>query len=423
MKARSIIAAVQGVTKKWAKQRKAEERHLAARENRVIAMMRYRHVSIREAAWRIMERAYMQASADGTLPANARQIMYAARPYIQQHADRPLGRRFDQYFTQQLLPDFLEEHHVNWDVVYDDRGHFREPHATQLLGLGTLNVRDYLAGINNHEELGEAIDFQLPEAAFSIRGPRHRFSAILFIEKEGFMPLFEAVHLAERFDIAIMSTKGVSVTAARHLVDELCGEYRIPLLVLHDFDKSGFTILGTLQRDTRRYSFTNAIEVIDLGLRIGDVEGLETETVYHRGDEDAIIANLAENGATDAEIDFLLEWRVELNAMTSPALVAFIERKLTAAGIAKVIPAQPILEQACRRVQMHARITERMEDLRDEVEEEVKALPLPDDLVNRVRAILTERRELPWESAVRHVVEARPTPFADLKNKRRRPPP
>ena len=46
-------------------------------------------------------------------------------------------------------------------------------------------------------------------------GPEHRFSAILFIEKEGFMPLFEAVNLKERFDIAIMSTKGMSVIASR----------------------------------------------------------------------------------------------------------------------------------------------------------------------------------------------------------------
>jgi hypothetical protein len=406
MKARSIIAAVQGVTKKWAKQRKAEERHQAARENRVIAMRRYRHVSIREAAWRIMERAYMQASANGTLPANARQIMYAARPYIQQHADRPLGSRFDQYFTQQLLPDYLEERVVNWDVVYDDRGHFREPHSTELLGLGTLNVRDYLAGVGHPREPGE-IDSLLPEAALSIRGPQHRFGAILFVEKEGFTPLFDAVHLAERFDIAIMSTKGVSVTAARQLVDKLCGDYNIPLLVLHDFDKSGFTIVGTLRRDTRRYRFKHAIKVIDLGLRVGDIEGLETEAVYHRGDEAAIIANLAENGATDAEIDFLLERRVELNAMPSDVLVAFIERKLTEAGIAKVVPDRPILEQACRRVQMHVRMTERLEDLREEVEQEVEALPLPKNLLRRVRAILAEHPELPWEAAVRQIVQSR----------------
>ena len=44
------------------------------------------------------------------------------------------------------------------------------------------------------------------------------------------MPLFEAVKLAERYDLAIMSTKGMSVTAARELVDVLCGDHGIPLL-------------------------------------------------------------------------------------------------------------------------------------------------------------------------------------------------
>ena len=295
MKSSAIISAVQGVTNKWAKQRKAEERHASARQNRIIAMTRSRHVSIRDAAWDVMEQAYMRASADGTLPANARQVMYAARPYIQTHADKPLGSRFDQYFTQTLLPDYIEQNDVDWDVVYDDRGHFREPHGTSLLGLGTLNVRDYLGRID--DDVGqdeEENDFQLSEQLVLIRGPKHRFGAILFIEKEGFMSLFDAVQLAERFDIAIMSTKGVSVTAARYLVDELCGQYDIPLLVLHDFDKSGFTILGTLQRDTRRYSFCNDIKVIDLGLRLGDIDGLETETVHHHGDRDAIASNLWE---------------------------------------------------------------------------------------------------------------------------------
>ena len=46
------------------------------------------------------------------------------------------------------------------------------------------------------------------------------------------MPLFKEVKLAERYDIAIMSTKGMSVTASRELVDQLCAEGDIPLLVL-----------------------------------------------------------------------------------------------------------------------------------------------------------------------------------------------
>jgi hypothetical protein len=408
MKGSSIIAAVQGVTKKWAKQRKAEERHASARRNRGIVMMRRRHVSIRDAAWRVMERAYLQASANNTLPANARQIMYAARPFIQQLADRGLGARFDQYFTQQLLPDYVDQKGVDWDVVYDDRGHFREPHTGVTIGLGTLSVRNYLAGVGNGSWRSSVSPAAASLPAFPTAGPQHRFGAVMFIEKEGFTPLFEAVHLAERFDIAIMSTKGMSVTAARQLAEDLCGKHGIPLLVLHDFDKSGFSIAATLQRDTRRYSFSRAFKVIDLGLRLPDVEGLETEQVTSNACDEAITANLKKNGASAEEIAFLLERRVELNAMTSDALVAFIERKLVEAGITKVVPEPPILEQAWRRVQVHRRLNERLQALRNQIEEEVKALPLPDDMAARVRAILAEQKQLPWDAAVRQVVGGTP---------------
>jgi len=99
---------------------------------------------------------------------------------------------------------------------------------------------------------------------------------VLFIEKEGFIPLFERVQLAERYDIAIMSTKGMSVTACRQLVEAMCAS-NVPLLVLHDFDKSGFSILGTLRSNTRRYSFRSRPNVIDLGLRLDDVTEFEDQ--------------------------------------------------------------------------------------------------------------------------------------------------
>jgi hypothetical protein len=67
-------------------------------------------------------------------------------------------------------------------------------------------------------------------------------------------------------------------------VHEICACYQITLFVLHDFDKSGFTILRTLQCDTRRYAFENQIEVVDLGLRLADVLecGLEREAMQYR---------------------------------------------------------------------------------------------------------------------------------------------
>jgi hypothetical protein len=45
------------------------------------------------------------------------------------------------------LPNYITTHRDEcrkWDVVYDDRGHFMEPHTEGIIGLGTLNVREYL---------------------------------------------------------------------------------------------------------------------------------------------------------------------------------------------------------------------------------------------------------------------------------------
>ena len=191
MKAKLIIDAVEGVTKKWAKQRKREERERSAELNRHYAMTRRHHVSIKEAAWQHMEAAYLKASANGTLPANARQIMYAARPLIQETADRDLGKDFDKYFTQTLLPDYIEENGVDWNVVYDARGHLIEPHTKEVVPLGTLEVRDYLGRVQGHNV--PELDFDIWEERYPTLGPKNRCSAILFIEKEGFLPLFKAV--------------------------------------------------------------------------------------------------------------------------------------------------------------------------------------------------------------------------------------
>ena len=49
--------------------------------------------------------------------------------------------------------------------------------------------------------------------------PHNRYRYVLFVEKEGFDPLLKAAGIAERFDVAIMSTKGMSTTAARLLLD------------------------------------------------------------------------------------------------------------------------------------------------------------------------------------------------------------
>ncbi|HEY1432720.1 MAG TPA: hypothetical protein VGF39_14010 [Stellaceae bacterium] len=57
--AAALVGAVQGVTKKWATQRKAEERHAAAVFNRTWRMTSSRddRVTLRDAAWEVMREA------------------------------------------------------------------------------------------------------------------------------------------------------------------------------------------------------------------------------------------------------------------------------------------------------------------------------------------------------------------------------
>jgi hypothetical protein len=402
MKADPIINAVLSVTKAWAKQRKAEERQASrALRRRETLVGRSGRTTIKDAAEEEMASAYAKASGDGFGPAHARQIMYAGRDAIQDATGETLD---DKYFTQTLLPAYLRDYPdetADWDVVFDARGHIHEPHTDLIVPLGTLDVRAYLDGPNRDD------DEEFPCPLFPTHGPRNRFNAILFIEKEGFWPLFKRLKLAERYDIAIMSTKGMSVVASRQLVDHLCGEHDIPLLVLHDFDKSGFSILGSLRRSNDRYRFRNRIKVVDLGLRLTDVQAMGLPSEYVSvSDSLKFRNNLLRNGATQAEIEFLAgRRRVELNSMTAPQLIKWIEGKLKKHGIKKLVPDDEVLEEAYRRALKHYHVQHRLCEIEDQEQALANAAKLPNSFAKKVKAALKANPALPWDVVVAAIAE------------------
>jgi DNA topoisomerase VI subunit B len=393
-----LIAAVKHVTKRWLKQRKAEERHHQARANRNAAMAREHRESQAAVAREVIERGFLHVSGPDGLPANARQIMYACRDEIQQRSCKQLD---DTYFTQTLLPNYIAEFDPPWKnkVVYDDRGHLREPHTNRMIGLGTVSVRDYL------ERAGEPKLTEQYTCKVETQGPSGRYVGVLFVEKEGFDALFDQVRIAERYDLAPMSTKGISVTAARELADEICHRYNVPLFLLTDFDKSGFSGAGTFQKDNRRYTFKNEIKVNHIGLRLTDVRRLRiegrAELAFDKGTREAIRANLRANGATGEEIEFLAPLsgglrRVELNVLTSAELVSFVERKLKALGVRKLVPEPDDLAEAYR---LFARGTV----IRKEVAKRIAgfgAVEVPADLGAQVRAMLKAHPAMAWDEAV-----------------------
>ena len=377
----ALDQAVSCVTKLWTAYKKREIRKNTQRDKEIEEMQKakkQKKLSIKDAAFQVMEAAYMKASTDNTLPANARQVMYAARRRVQELTGGKYWKE-SSYFTQTLLPDFQEQNSElteKWDVVYDARGTLFEPHTGVTVPIGTLAVRRYVNTwwdkISGDVRPSVSVDL-------STSGPTHRYQYALFVEKEGFNELFKSVKLAERYDMAIMSTKGMSVTAMRRLVAEMSVK-GVTIFVLHDFDKAGFSIVNTLRTDTRRWSYDVKPNVIDLGFRFEDVADLESEDVLYTSKVSPKI-NIIKSGGTQEEAAFLCSggkpkrWagkRVELNAMTSKQLVDWIEKKLNQHGVKKLVPDEEVLRKAYIGARKAALIRKKIRRISDDFDEEIK---------------------------------------------------
>jgi hypothetical protein len=389
---------------KWTKAKDKERRLSSAQIARVYAPRDYYYLT--EIVDEVMKDAYERVSDHGRLPANARQLMYDVRREVLNRNARPWSH--DSYFTQNLLPAYLRNHPEEtkaWDVVYDDRGHFIEPHTERTIGMGTVATRKYIASWHADVITDPEIEF---DTAYPTSGPDNRYRDVLFIEKEGFKPLMEAARIAQRFDLGLMSTKGMSVVAARRLVNDLTSK-GVRILVAHDFDLSGFSIFHTLGHDNERYQFSAEPDLIDIGLRLSDVTemGLDGEPVYYKG---ANVGRLREYGLAEGEISFLLGvsdpddadglnghgQRVELNAMTSRQFIDWLERKFKEHGVEKVVPEDKVLDAAWRRARLFAKASAAV----DEIKKSTDNVPAPEGLAERVREVLAKHPNLAWDDAI-----------------------
>ena len=393
-----LSSALRSVAKEWKNaKRQADRRDRISPWQLNRMQQRSTRETIRDAAFEVMEEAYKKASGGERYPANARQIYYAARPKILNATDA--DQLDSQYFTQTLLKDYMEMYKPKWDVVYDARGHFTEPHTGEIIGLGGLEVRDYIARFTDGKF--DQMPKQEPQIMVPTKGPGLRYGAILFIEKEGFTPLLEAAQIAERFDVAIASSKGMPVSALCDLLKEM-RLYNIKAYVVHDFDKSGFSIVSTLRRGTR--GSTGSGEIVDLGLRLADITGLEREKVRYNSNP---TWNLRDNGATEDEIKILHQGsgygeRVELNAMTSDQFIEWLERKLIEHRIKKLVPDNDTLVAAYRRAVFLRKLEKEEELSREKIS--AQRFKIPKNLFSRLKKMLKDEEFKAWDEAIWQLV-------------------
>ena len=124
---------------------------------------------------------------------------------------------------------------------------------------------------------------------------------------------------------------------------------------------------------------------------------------------ESVRATLAESGATEAEIEFLLNHRVELNAFASDELVRWIEGKLEEHGVRKVIPGKTVLEEAYRRQRQSAYLKQHFGELLERSRQHVASFDVSPDLQGQVARLLEEQPEFSWDDAVAEIVRNTPT--------------
>lgn len=419
-----LSEAVQKVTSEWQKikkKTKRDERVTAKAYQDFEKSQAKTKMSLKDSCYNHMATAYRKASGSKGLPANARQIMYAIRPLVIADCGKFYSKT--NTFTQGILNEFLSDNPEltrNWDVVYDARGHLTEPHTNTVINLGTIAVRNYINQFTE-EKVNKTINkMKIEMNDIKTLGNVNRFKYALFIEKEGFESHFRNYRLSEKYDIAIMSTKGMSTTACRTLVDHL-SQQGVTILVAHDFDKSGFTIFDTLAHDTDRYQYEVRPNVIDIGLSLDDAieMNLEDEDVTYKQNEDPKIS-LRNSGATEEECNYLVRssyvkgyskgkpqkiWhgkRIELNSMTNDQFFQWLESKFEKYGVTKVIPNDKILANAYERISRRKAIQKEI----DKVMLNTKAIKIdiPNDLTSKVNDLLKDDPFLSWDSAIESLI-------------------
>lgn len=259
------------------------------------------------------------ASGDGRYRYSLRQLFYAIRP----HMLDVFGKEPDYNYFAQVITDIEAEEGRDLPGLYRDaRGMLYHPHTGEEIPLGTLNVEKY-------------------------KRPSWTFSKVLYCEKEGLVNILKEEGWPERNDCALLSSKGFASRAARDVID-LMGETGedISFFCLHDADSAGTLIYQALTEGTRARG-ARKVNVVNLGLDPWEAVdmGLQVETfrTLEGGKKNQRLLPVA-SYVPHEWANWLQTQRVELNAMSSPVFLEWIDRKF-APYVGKVKPPAEVLKE------------------------------------------------------------------------------
>jgi hypothetical protein len=336
--------------------------------------------SQKEIVLSVLDEAIAKVSDSGKYRFNCRQLFYAVRPYIiSELGVEPTYGNFTAVIT-----NHEDEHGLIANMYRDARGTLYHPHTGEDISIGTLAVETY-------------------------ERPKWTFNKVLFIEKEGFFEALKAAQWPERYDCALLTSKGFSTRAVRDFLDMLAedAEEDITVFCAHDADAFGTMIFQTLQEETRARGRRKA-EIINIGLEPWEAYqlGLEPED-RDKDSKEAPVADYLRNTMDGTNwVDWLQRKRFELNAMTMPQFIQWLDGKMEEHGVQKVIPpATVVIDEIMIETETHVRrtITDRILDDADvdgQVEEVMRTIELPgaEEIAESVPEYLTDNPTNNWRA-------------------------
>jgi len=267
-----------------------------------------------------LEEAIAAASGNGVYRYSLRQLFYAVRPHILEKAEK---QELDYNYFGRVITDYEAVHGELPKIYRDPRGTMYQPHIHRSTPTGTIAVEQY-------------------------ERPAWTFNKILFCEKEGFFSLLHEINWAERNDCALLSSKGFASRAVRDVMD-LLGETdeEIQFFSIHDADASGTLIHQSLAESTTARA-ARKVKVLNLGLEPWTATdmGLQVETFSPK--KKLPVARYIKE--YDSENDtqwqtWLQTQRVELNAMTSPQFIEWLDEAVAEHTTGKIIPPAQVLTE------------------------------------------------------------------------------
>ncbi len=327
-------------------------------------------------------------AAGGGHPFSQRQLFYQVRPHLLAHT----GREPDYGYFCAILTEYEDENGDIPGLERDPRGVLYHPHERREIPIGTRSVAEY-------------------------GRPEWTFNKILFSEKEGFFSVLKAEQWPERNDCALLTSKGFASRAARDLLDFLgdSGE-PIKFYCIHDADAAGTMIFQSLQGATRARG-NRRVEIINLGLEPWEARemGLSVETFRTKGQAERRRFAVADYVPPDWSA-WLQHSRVELNAMSTPQFLAWLNGKMASHAEGKLVPPDEILAGRLRaraRALTRAKISERIlqdagidgqvEDAMGRAETSLRVAA--GRLRRTVAATFSDEPALPWVEPVERVAD------------------